>query len=410
MDISSLQCTIDKKIKKSNFDFVILRSTYGCFGTDPRFCENATALNNLEIPMGVYHTLYSDNAFDAKCEAKHCISTISKFNIEYPVCLDIEALCIEDLGKNKYFEIIEAFLNTIKNMNFYPCLFSSYESYKKNGIKKLDVDLWIRSFGKKPDNIENLCIWQYTNEGSIENWGSNINLDVSYKNYKKVIENLNMNISNGGFHKLNNMNETSIQNTTIDPQSRVDVQSSMQISTSPAGVYNNCTQEGNAVIDSKPVVYTVKPGDTLWGIAQNYLGTGQKYYEIQNLNHLTDDVIHTGQTLLIPQNPMSGWMLYNVVSGDTLWNISRKYLGSWTKYNTIMNLNNLENETIYPGQILKIPIKENSNIYVVKPGDNLWSISLKLLGDGNRYYEIINLNNLGTSPVVPGQQLKIPEF
>ena len=75
-----------------------------------------------------------------------------------------------------------------------------------------------------------------------------------------------------------------------------------------------------------------------------------------------------------------------------------------------MSLNNLENETIYPGQILKIPIQGRNNIYIVKPGDNLWNISLKLLGDGNRYYEIISLNNLGTSPVTPGQQLKIPEF
>ena len=169
MDISSLQCTVDEKVKKSDVDFVILRSTYGCVGIDPKFCENATILNDFDIPIGVYHTLYSDNTCDAKCEAKHCIETISNFNVEYPVCLDVEDMCIEDLGKDKYFEIIKSFLNTIKDMNFYPCLFSSYESYKNNDIKKIGVDIWIRSLGKKPDDINNVFICQYTKEGSGEN-------------------------------------------------------------------------------------------------------------------------------------------------------------------------------------------------------------------------------------------------
>ena len=31
------------------------------------------------------------------------------------------------------------------------------------------------------------------------------------------------------------------------------------------------------------VVYTVKPGDTLWGISQLYLGTGKNYNEIQSI-------------------------------------------------------------------------------------------------------------------------------
>ena len=147
---------------------------------------------------------------------------------------------------------------------------------------------------------------------------------------------------------------------------------------------NNLQEVPNATLN--PVVYTVKPGDTLWSISQTYLGTGKKYCEIQSLNHLKDETIHPGQTILIPQNLMSGWLLYNVKSGDTLWNLSRSYLGSWTKYNIIMGINNLQNETIYPGQILKIPIKNQNNIYTVQSGDNLWSIALKLLGDGNRFY------------------------
>ena len=89
MDISSLQCVVDENIKRKNINFVILRATYGLSGVDPRFFENAEKLNRFNIPIGVYHSLCADNIYDSSAEAKYCISKISKFNIEYPVCLDI---------------------------------------------------------------------------------------------------------------------------------------------------------------------------------------------------------------------------------------------------------------------------------------------------------------------------------
>lgn len=46
--------------------------------------------------------------------------------------------------------------------------------------------------------------------------------------------------------------------------------------------------------------YTVKPGDTLWKIAKNYLGDGNKYKEIQKANGLKDTIIKSGMILKIP--------------------------------------------------------------------------------------------------------------
>jgi LysM repeat protein len=46
--------------------------------------------------------------------------------------------------------------------------------------------------------------------------------------------------------------------------------------------------------------YTVKPGDTLWGIAKKYLGDGNKYKEILKANGLKDTVIRSGMVLNIP--------------------------------------------------------------------------------------------------------------
>ncbi len=46
---------------------------------------------------------------------------------------------------------------------------------------------------------------------------------------------------------------------------------------------------------------------------------------------------------------------YTVKKGDTLWDISKKYLGTGTRYPEIMSLNALKSTTIYPGQVLRLP-------------------------------------------------------
>ena len=47
--------------------------------------------------------------------------------------------------------------------------------------------------------------------------------------------------------------------------------------------------------------YTVKAGDSLWAIAAKQLGSGGRYKEIMSLNELKDDVVYVGQVLKLPE-------------------------------------------------------------------------------------------------------------
>ena len=47
-------------------------------------------------------------------------------------------------------------------------------------------------------------------------------------------------------------------------------------------------------------IYTVVKGDSLWKIAKEKLGNGERYTEIKALNGLTTNIIYTGQKLKIP--------------------------------------------------------------------------------------------------------------
>ena len=52
---------------------------------------------------------------------------------------------------------------------------------------------------------------------------------------------------------------------------------------------------------AKEVYHTVVKGDTLWKISKKYLGDGAKYRRIMKANNLTSTVINVGQKLLIPE-------------------------------------------------------------------------------------------------------------
>ena len=47
--------------------------------------------------------------------------------------------------------------------------------------------------------------------------------------------------------------------------------------------------------------------------------------------------------------------IHVVTKGETLWGISRQYLGAGQRYTEIKALNGLTTNTIYPGQIIKVP-------------------------------------------------------
>lgn len=105
----------------------------------------------------------------------------------------------------------------------------------------------------------------------------------------------------------------------------------------------------------------IKKGDTLWGIAAKYLGSGSRYREIMSLNSLTSVTIHPGLVLSIPGTNASAneaakkTKTYTVKKGDTLWDIAAKYLKNGSRYVEIMSLSKITSTTIHVGQVLTLP-------------------------------------------------------
>ena len=107
--------------------------------------------------------------------------------------------------------------------------------------------------------------------------------------------------------------------------------------------------------------YTVKPGDTLWGIAQSQCGDGSVWPKIyaDNIGVIgsNPNLIRPGQKLNVdcPQYPDCQW--YVVEQGDNLTRIAEKVCGNdnWKKiYDDNKDVIGDNPNLIYPGQWLCI--------------------------------------------------------
>ncbi len=166
------------------------------------------------------------------------------------------------------------------------------------------------------------------------------------------------------------------------------------------------------------VYHRIRPGESLSTIARRYRSSVRKIMRANNLRR--SSYIVAGRKLKIPRR---GTMPYRskidrnkdftlpsshvVKSGDSLWNIAKRY-GTTTKQ--IQSLNNLQTTQLHIGQVLKIPGYKNEKIevgnlkvYQVKHGDSPFDIALLHNMPLERFLRI----NLLTpnSKIYPGQKL-----
>lgn len=156
--------------------------------------------------------------------------------------------------------------------------------------------------------------------------------------------------------------------------------------------------------------YTVKAGDTLYGISNQF---GVSVTELAELNGIQGSNLQIGKVLTIPSNSgtnPNNMFMYTVKRGDTLYSIAQKYNTTPQK---IIDLNYLKNTNLQIGQVLRIPemyTPENEMTlpsyqnYIVTKGDTLYSIAKKF---DISIDTLIKDNSLTSNTLSIGQSLKI---
>lgn len=127
--------------------------------------------------------------------------------------------------------------------------------------------------------------------------------------------------------------------------------------------------------------YTVAAGDSLWTIAEREYGSGFEWVKIASANPDVDpDFLNEGDRLVIPAD---GEITDDAASTDT-------------------------SDSSEPTEA---PAEDHSHpeTYTVVRGDSLWNIAVEIYGDGYRWSEIAELNQLVNPSIIhAGNQLQLP--
>lgn len=183
------------------------------------------------------------------------------------------------------------------------------------------------------------------------------------------------------------------------------------------------TIEGGGIADLSPTgkTYVMRPGDTLWSVASKH---GTSINSLRSANHLSDDNVGVGETLLIPTGEInfdspapSSRRQHIVKSGETFTKIASNYgisVHALAKANPSAYADKL-----LIGERLTIPggkggssggstrtVVTTSSTHTVKKGEHLGSIAKKY---GISTASLAAANRLkNANIVVIGQRLSIP--
>ena len=204
IDVSYAQGAIDwQKVKASGVEFAMLRASRGPVSStrpaseDTTFKRNITEAAEAGIKVGVYHYLYAHTVSEAKQEAKFFIKTISPYQITYPVVLDVEEQSQANLGKSALTKIVKAFLDEVNAAGYYGMLYSnkSWLTTYLDMSKLTGYEVWLAQWNTVPTYTGDFGMWQYTCKGIVSGIDGYVDLNLSYKNYAKIIK-------KGGYNHL----------------------------------------------------------------------------------------------------------------------------------------------------------------------------------------------------------------
>lgn len=359
IDVSDNNGTLNWDVIKELIDFAIVRVGYGSnyeSQDDKQAIRNMQELERIGKPYGVYLYSYALNEDEAHSEAAHILRMIAGFNPKLGIYIDQEDADSYKVRNNKnpyehgedYTRFCQIVMNDLKAVGFETVGTYANLNWFENILDReaLTDKKWLAIWG--PDNcpVEWAEIWQYCSDGTVD--GSSLRTDMN--NY----------INEDNFAKLTETAAPDYKPEVPIPEREIEDVGTM---------YN----KGDHVCYNR-IYYTA--GDWTDGASPYYTdGVITDVYEGSRHPYLIGD-----GTGFVDDNCITGY--HNEPEDDTTENESEEMA------------EDTEEKTAYA---------------IVEPGEGFWQVAERALGDGTRYLELAEFNDMDIStPLYAGMELKLP--
>ena len=157
---------------------------------DPTFETNYRNARTAGLDVGVYYYTYATSEAMADAELALLRQAVYGKELTLPVAVDVEDNRLGKLDKQSLTDLTAYALHEVEQMGFYAQLYT-YTGYKYElDMARLSSrwDVWLADYtGKTPNVTFNYNAHQHTSKGSVPGITGNVDLNVTERNYPKII-------------------------------------------------------------------------------------------------------------------------------------------------------------------------------------------------------------------------------
>ncbi|WMJ24055.1 GH25 family lysozyme [Paludicola sp. MB14-C6] len=261
IDVSKYQGQINwNTVSNSGVKFAMIRA--GWCGYDGNIKEDEYYRTNMEgaiqagLNVGVYVYSYAKTVDAAAIAARQTLELVKPYKVTYPIAFDVEDEIYTKYKPQDNNALVIAFLDAIERAGYYGIVYTyTYFAQTHLDMKNLKrFDMWIADYRGYVGYKGAYGMWQYSAKGKIDGIGADVDLNMAYNDYPKIIQ--------------------------------------------TAGL-NNIPKVDLSVVNYKK--YTIQKGDSFWSIAKSQMGNGLYFWKVAQANGLkVNSVIYPGQIIKIP--------------------------------------------------------------------------------------------------------------
>jgi GH25 family lysozyme M1 (1,4-beta-N-acetylmuramidase) len=326
IDVSAWEPNIDwRAVKNSGIEFAFVKATEGVSHVDQTFAQNWVNTKRVGIIRGAYH--YLRGAMDPYEQADLYLKTVKLEKGDFPPVLDVENFFNEGVKNDVMVKTAQTWLARVEQVTgIRPIVYSGPYFLQDRMRTALGAPSWAINYqvwmAQYPDNYhegfqvmrvkgwQDWKFWQYTDRGRVPGINSYVDLDWFRGTIDELYAYVGTTRPEPAMHKV--QEKDTVQSIAaqygvpildlLDANPQL-IQPGMTLTIPPAVVDAAVTDVPVDDSASNPtpstfVTYTVKPGDSLSGIAVKFNTTVEKIAAENGIAN--PNMITVGQVLKIP--------------------------------------------------------------------------------------------------------------